>query len=252
MNQKSRSTWWIAAIIIGLGGSLALPMGLLGQAFTFRDQAFIGNNVATAAGGGGLASFSDNFNRADNASMGANWTEIAGNIDIASNKASGQDTADFSEKEAVYSGASTSTANQYWKFTISGTGACRPSVILRYTNSGSPFYEVQFDTVNVHWNHWTAVAGTKTPITTPGFVCTFPATIGGTITGTGNSTVIRLWLSPTANAPDAGGATWDSASPTLTISDDPPSAVNTGALMGVGGFSSGVLTWDDFFGGDVP
>jgi hypothetical protein len=75
-----------------------------------------------------------------------------------------------------------------------------------------------------------------------------------TCIGTGNSTVIRVWTSPTANAPDAGGTTWDSAGPANTLSDDPASPVDSGSYVGFGGIGSGgnPLAYDNFFGGDVP
>ncbi len=212
-----------------------------------------GNRVANL---GSVAAFSDNFNRADSDSLGANWTEAANDCDIVSNQASWPTTFDFSEKAAIYSGTACTTTTNYVKITLDAVGVALPSVIFRYTNSSSAFYELYLDVTNqkLKWYHWTAVGGTQTLINGPAgasFTFTLPVTIGVTWTGAGNSTTVRTWLTPSANAPTSA-TSWDGGAATVVISDDPASAVDSGGYIGMGGVSNGTLLADDFFGGDVP
>lgn len=206
--------------------------------------------------GGGLSAFSDNFNRADSDSMGSNWTETEGDIDIASNKASCPTTFDFSQKNIVFTGTACATVNQYAKTTFNTTsGTCHFGVIFRYIGSSSAYYQLEFDEPNkrVKWTHWTQVGGTQTDISaysSIGSWATDPVTFGCTITGTGNSTIVSIWLNPTANIPDSASS-WDGGAATIVFTDDPSSPVNTGNNVGIGGFSSGDLTMDDFYGGDL-
>ena len=68
-------------------------------------------NQVLPASSGGLASFSDDFNRG---SLGANWTLEAGVLAIVANELATQETFDFSHKIGIYS-ATPLAANEYVK-----------------------------------------------------------------------------------------------------------------------------------------
>lgn len=215
------------------------------------------NPYRYAGGGGGLASFSDDFNRANSTSLGSNWTEADTDIEILSNTLSLIDSADFTQKVAIYSATACATVNQYIKSTITlgVPGAIFPSFYFRYTNSSSAFYEIRVDRANgwIRWYHWTAIGGTSTELTSIEPWTYANGTVGIAVSGTGTSTVVRFWGSVTANAPDTGGTTWDSNAATVTITVDPSVAVNSGAYLGLGGINnSGTVTHDNFYGGDIP
>ncbi len=231
---------------------LLSTVSLLSQ--TLGDPGFVASLKPEEVGGG--ASFSDAFTRTDNDSLGANWTEADTDIDIVSNAAKSAGTFDNSQSFAIYTGTACNTVSQYVKMTWTSTGISRPSIYLRYTASG-PYYEVSFNQTDdlVYWIHWTGVGGTRTeiPVTPPSLTMGTTETVGVTITGTGNSTVVKVWLSPTGDAP-TDASTWGGSASNVTFTDDPASAVNTGNNVGIGtglNNNSDVII-DDFFGGDIP
>jgi len=228
---------------------------------TFRGLAIA--SVKTINGvdntGGGLASFSDDFIRADSDSLGSNWTEIAGDIDIVSNQANAPATFDFSEKAAVYTGTACTTVDQYVKVTFPSSGAAntRPGIIVRFTNSSSPYYEIRFQMAGpgstINWYVMATAGGSETLVDfVSSFDDTLPGTVGLTVSGTGTSTVINLWNNPSANAPTSDSL-WDGSGPTASLTGNPASPVDTGNYAGIAGIgSSGAITWSAFFGGDTP
>lgn len=221
----------------------------------FKGNVALNQIVAASS----LASFSDDFTRANSDTLGAGtWTEIAGDVDILSNEANAPQTFDNTDRAAAYTGTACTTANQYVKvtFTANSGANTRPGVVFRYTSGAAAVYEVRFDDANeqVQWIGLATPGGSETAIQNQNATAfAFPLTVGVTCSGTGNSTVINVWISPTGNAPDAGGATWGSASPTYSLTTDPGSPINTGSYVGIGGIGSGgALAWDNFFGGDIP
>lgn len=220
------------------------------------NPGFIAGHLKPASGGG-LASFSDDFNRANSDSLGANWTEFAGDVDIASNEAVNPLSFGNDIQGAAYTGTACTTVDQFVKVTLSATSGANssPGVVLRYTDASSPFYVVRFDSANnvMRWVYHSSAADVSgTIIDSAAFTVSFPLVVGVTIIGTGTSTVIRGWSGPTANAPGSSGTTWDGAGPTASITTDPSPAVNTGSYVGIGGSGALGLAWDNFFGGDVP
>lgn len=210
--------------------------------------------VAVAVG----SSFSDNFNRTDADSLGANWAEITSSsfdIDIVSNAANAPNTSSLDEKAAIYTGTALATAEQYIKITFGANPInSRPGVIFRATDGSSAYYEVRFDDANdqIQWNHLASGGGSETLIGFTLYTVTFPFTVGLTISGTGNSTVVRVWDAPTANAPTSA-TSWDGGAADFSLGDNPGSPVDAGAYVGIGGLgASGALIWDDLFGGDIP
>jgi hypothetical protein len=205
------------------------------------------------AAGSSLAAFSDDFNRGDSDSLGANWTETGGDIDIASNTLSFV-AGSYAAMLAVHN-TPCNTVSQYVKVKMTSS-LTYLGALLRYTNSSSDYYLIAATGgTNFGWFSYTSLGagevqqGADTSLAGWGN----PESIGVTITGTGTNTVVRVWRNPTANAPDAGGTTWDSSAAGITWTSDPSNAVDTGNYIGLGGSqSSGPTAMDDFFGGDIP
>lgn len=211
----------------------------------------VSSKKAAAAGGGN--SFSDDFNRANNDSLGANWTEITGDIDIDSNTFFKLGAADFSTHDAIWNTATT-TVEQYSK-SVFVTGAfTRPHYLFRYVDTSSAFYEIEVDILNGfgNWNHWTAVGGTKTQIQQIPLTPSSGDVLAWTISGTGNSTVIRCWINPTGDAPDSAISWGGDTTPDGMWDTNPASPCDTGTKVGLGFLSSADASHDNFFGGTIP
>lgn len=215
-----------------------------------RSQARSYTNNAVASG----VSFTDNFNRADSSSLGANWTEINGDLQIIGNTL--QNASVSVNDSAVYN-TPVNTVNQYVKFKIIDDSSLRTcKAILRYTDASSPFYVVecdaQFDTVE-WFRVATATFGTVASVQSVSQAITSGDTVGVVVSGTGTSTVVAFWLNPTGAAPTSA-TLWGGAAPTQTFTNDPANAVDTGSKVGVcinSGSAPGQKL-DDFSGGDVP
>lgn len=205
-----------------------------------------------AAGGGGLA-FSDDFNRSNDTDLNAagigGYTELTpGGWSIFSNQLANS-TGAFTFVSAVNDGNPTSTVNQYIKLTAVDSGdACIPLAIFRFTDASSPFYTVIFnDSANeIAWERVASVGGARTVVDSVSHTPTFPLTVGITVVGTGNSTVVSVWLSPSGADP----AGWGAAD--FTFTDDPGSPVDTGNICGLGAFAQSVSLFDEWFWGDAP
>lgn len=226
---------------------------LLVAQVSLSSPGFVDQLVAPVAAAAST-SFSDDFNRTDNASMGDSWTEIAqgyGQIKIASNTAVSENSYDNAGRGALHT--TTAGVNQYARVTITSgnSTAAECGVFLRAVDASSPCYTVTVrqDSDQVSWNYL-STPGSALVLVQNNLTLTFtyPVVIGVTITGTGNDTVVRLWKDPTANAPDSASS-WDSESADVTLSDNPASAADTGTRVGIGGALGYDLVWDNFFGG---
>jgi hypothetical protein len=233
----------IYAVIAALAGAQFFPFPGPGRA-------------GTGGGGGSPAAFSDDFNRADSASLGANWTEAAGDQAIFSNGLR-QVTASYGKIYTIYSGTPTNTVKQYLRVQFVDDGGEYPGVILRYQNSSSVFYSLSHDS-NDLWE-WYSCPNTTGSCTLIGTVDTGTFSdgqhFGLTIDGTGTSTVIRIWKSPTANTP-VSATEWDSGdtTPDGSLAQDPASAADVGTYVGLTSAAGNANTvrMDNFFGGDAP
>jgi hypothetical protein len=202
------------------------------------------------------AAFTDDFNRADAATLGANWTVLSGTISNQVNKASSA-TLDYTNMAVVYV-TNTGSVNQYAKITIDGTSRAGrgiyPKIIFR-ANGTNEHYNLTFH-VNenlVKWNYMTNAAGNSTLIASAALTIEETNTFGATIIGTGTTTILRVWREPTnlATAMD----NWDGdATPDVSFTDDPAVACDSGLQVGFGGAASDAadLRWEDFAGGDIP
>jgi hypothetical protein len=202
--------------------------------------------------GASLPAFTDDFTRANSDSLGANWTEATGDTDISSNAALCT-TASFNQVIAVYSAAAAGVA-QYVKATISGINSNRYSgFILRYTNSSSAFYELEFGVTEqrAFWSQWTSVGGTQTDINDQALTFATGDTFGATVTGTGTSTEIRVWVNPTGLPTTASDWNGD-ATPDATFTTDPSPAADSGTFVGIrASQNNSGTTYDNFFGGGL-
>ena len=200
-------------------------------------------------GGGSPVSFSDDFNRTDADSLGANWTEADGDIDIFSNTARLSEGG-FGENYAIYTGTACATANQYVRITMAAEGGY-PSIPLRYTNSSSAFYVIEFSNTTVDWYHKSAIGGTSTQInaSSGSISISSGSVLAMSISGTGTSTEVKVWINPGSGIDPS---TWGAA--TITFTDNPASPVDTGSYVGIGGAqgSANTVQYDLFYGGDNP
>jgi hypothetical protein len=222
-------------------------------AFSPAIQAVVGGS---GAGGSSGKSFTDDFNRGDNDTVGANWTEAYQDWDISSN------TVIFFTEDSVgvlvYSGQATDTINQYVKvkfadFQISGWDY--PGVVVRYVNSTSPFYGIIHSASEntITWQSFPVVEGNGTVIGSSSLTFATGDSLGVTIEGTGDDTIVRIWKNPTGAAPTTISS-WGGSGPDVTLSDNPGTAADTGKYVGIRGYKDAAttLSFDDFSGGDLP
>jgi hypothetical protein len=192
-------------------------------------------NVAPA-GGGSSAAFEDDFNRASSADLGANWTEAINQAEISNNDSYRIVTGSFAVVTSIYN-TSTGSTTQYIKITFAGIDVQYPWIVFRYTDASSGYYTIQFDgnTGSFDWLYFSSDADTTGDTIGSG---TFSQdlvgdTVGFSITGTGTSTVVRGWHTPT-NLPSAAD-NWDGdTTPNVTLNDDPAVSLS-GQKVGLGG-----------------
>jgi hypothetical protein len=198
-----------------------------------------------------MASFSDDFNRADSTNLGANWTEAAGFASIATNRLS-LDNVGFGTNWVVTTAAFAAT--QYVKVTFAdGPTSDFPQIVLRYADGTSAFYaiEVAAGSGGVDWyNYVEHDPGTAVKVDEGALAVADGDTIGVTVEGTGNNTTVRVWRNP-AGLPSAADDWNGDTTPDVTMTGNPPAPADAGTKVGVGGFSSTPLLFDDFFAGDL-
>lgn len=196
-----------------------------------------------------MATFSDNFDRADSTDLGSNWTETLGNSTITSNAlVLAPLDADV---DNIYTGATFATTEQYLKVTItwSATGTY-PWATLRSNAGGTVAYLIVFKPTEgvIEWFGGGSIQ-TATSVT-----LNSGDSYGITISGTGNDTVVRIWLNPTGDSPSAADTWGGDSSPDWTFTNNPGSPVDGGAgtYAGLGGYvDDGVTSFNDFFAGDI-
>lgn len=201
--------------------------------------------------------FSDDFNRANGDSLGANWTEATGDQDIVGNTMECL-TFSFAENIAAYTGTSCGSVNQYVKVTLAITdhaSARYPCIVFRYTAAASPMYKIFFweDENQITFTRAANAAdgGYETVQTITGVAIGVTDIIGATITGLGNSVEVRCWINPTGlpnSATDWNGDT----TPDATFTTNPTTPIDTGNFVGLG-METGIATsaFDNFFGGGL-
>lgn len=237
---------------------ILLSLILLVSPPSIRSQILLpisGGVNASSGGGGGCNTFSDNFDRA-NGALGANWSQWGGTADINSNSYR-LGSGSFANITSVYT-TSTNCTTQYVRFTTNAAFSQYPWIAVRGTNSSSGYYTLQLDgaSATVEWYYFanaSASSGTQIGSTQMLGGGAFGAeTFCVTITGTGTSTVVRVWRGCT-NTPSAAD-NWDGdTTPNVTFTDDPGTAVDSGGYVGIGGQQGSANTnlLDNFFGGGL-
>ncbi len=128
---------YAAENVASIGGAAIANVASVGGVAE-ANIASIGGIDNTAAGGVSTA-FSDNFNRADGAGLGANWTAVASAFNVDTNTA--VSSAAGTTIMAVPT-TSASSANQWARVVINTADTNYAAVVLRYTNGSSPLYAV--------------------------------------------------------------------------------------------------------------
>ena len=222
-----------------------------------RNLMVVGGGVPVA--GSSKVSFTEDWDcvAADSPNCDETWTERnSSNWDI---NASSQielitdETSSFliNESKAL------TTTNQYIKVQFLTT-TDYPGVVLRYTNTTSHFYQIEFQGAGgFYWSHVASVGGSGTQIGTTldlGDV-SIGDYIGFVVIGTGANTNLYIWKNPTGAAPDAGGTTWGSAAADIswTAVDPGANAVDSGSYVGLFSWQNTSNTkFDNLSAGDVP
>lgn len=248
MPHLSRTT---KLVIIALMFCVLPVMGQL------RRTAFFPQRIGAAAAGG--AAFSDDFNRADSDSLGANWTEADPDIDILNNNAQLVDGS-FGGLFAIYTNTACSTVNQYVQINHAGTSeSSYDQIPVRYTDASTEFYYFEFGVATIDWYHLTAIGGTATQINASSGTPTETgagAVFSITITGTGDNTVVRIWTdSALLGTTPVSADNWNGdTTPTATFTDNPANPVDAGSYVGIGGTQNiaNDIEFNSFLGGDIP
>lgn len=216
----------------------------------------LGRNEPQVGGGGpATPEFDDDFDRGNNSDVGNGWAEDAGSGNWSIQDSLCQLVGGVSSV-CVQSGTPMSGALQYVKVTpaVNDAANCFAGVLLRYTNSSSAHYGIYFSQAAVEWYSATnATTGLFNELVQA--TGTWAGeTVGVTVKGTGDNTVIRIWFDPTADVPEANGETWDSTVPDISFTTNPVGAVNTGNIVGLGGGgadSGDIITYNNFFAGTI-
>lgn len=208
--------------------------------------------------GGGPTSFSDTFG--SGSALDGDWTVVSGAFSVAGGSVS-FDTGSYNRMAAVHSGTDCNSLTQYAgaQFTSNAGGSGKyPEFLLRYTDASSGHYSIQIgvneDTCQLYY--YPNGTGSGTQIGTDKALTGVDDNdkIFVTIEGTGTGTIWRVWLNPTANSP-VSASEFDSgdSTPDASWTDDPPTPVNTGEIVGIGGYhiSAGEIKMGDFWGGGL-
>lgn len=197
------------------------------------------------------SSISDDFNRSDSGSLGANWTDETGGFSIASNVAQAE-LESFSRNTSVHV-TSLGNVGHYVRIKANITSSAFPGVVFRYSDSSSAHYVVDWSTTQIWWSYYPDISGAaRNIINAQAITFTSGNHLGVTVIGTGSATRVRIWLNTTATAPDAGGTTWDSASPDINQLVDGGPYADSGTKAGIAQWwntPSGTATIDNFSAG---
>lgn len=207
----------------------------------------------TGAGSPAPAAFSDNFNRSNASTLGAEWTTRAGQWGTFDNQAENQ-TGSVSTAIATYNTGS-NTITTYQRVTLVNIASVRrPGLVFRFTDASSAFYVIELggDNSTVAWKHFTAIGGTESTIASTSQSVSLGDVWGITITGTGDDTVVRCWLNPTATSP-VSASEWDTGdtTPEVTFTANPASPVNSGTFGGLYAVSNAEMLLDNWHYGDA-
>lgn len=243
---------WLALLLLAFLLPASAQISLTGTASL---SGTVHLSVTPASG----VSFSDDFNRADAATLGANWTVLAGNgMSVSNNQAIATEYDSQYDKNAAVYNTNTATVSQYAKVTINGGEAAGngiyPQILLRVNGTNECYsIEIKPNENLIELQYYTNAAGSATVIASASTAIATNDTFAVTVSGTGNSTVWRVWINPTGLPTAADN--WDGdTTPTATFTDDPAVAADTGLGVGLAVYVqlNVYCKLDDFFGGDIP
>lgn len=123
-------------------------------------------------------------------------------------------------------------------------------IIFRSNAGATSYYYLDFNNFVVLW-----ADQDDNEIDSAGISWTYFSTVGVTIKGTSNSTVIKIWTAPTADIPQSADE-WDEGddTPEYTLTNDGTHVVDTGNYIGFELYRTNVSIIpyvDNFFGGDT-
>jgi hypothetical protein len=193
--------------------------------------------------------FTDDFDRSNRDIDGDNgWTTLAGSAAISSNALVAGASGTY-----VGSGTDFTAATQYWKVemtTFVSTNVM--GALFRSDVDGAPAYSVYANTTDTTWDDGATVQSASIGLSNGN-------TVGRMVTGTGNDTVIGLWVNPTNDKPFSGGPActvtstpcWDDAddAPDTTFTNNPATAADAYTSFALFLDASG-MTMDNLFYGD--
>lgn len=199
----------------------------------------------------------DDFTRANAATLGANWVDVAGGHSIVGNAARSE-LESFAKNVSVWH-RPTQTVNQWISHTYHQNGSAGGFIgpVFRFEDEDSPCYISDFNATQLYWGYYPDIEtvsgnGQRNIIdgATHGIADGERATWA--ISGTGAATRMRIWRNPTGDI-DPGGVTWGGADPTLNNLIDAGDSADIGKELGICGFqNTSVVTLDNFAAGDIP
>lgn len=230
-----RAPWkWLLLLALACGlGSVAMAQFKTGHRPNFSSGAGAGFSTKSKPGGGGATFLADTFDRANAATLGANWTDETNGFAIAGNSATGE-VDNFAKNLSVHV-TPLAGLNQFVRINVNITGISFPGMAFRYVDSASGHYLVDFSTTQLWWSYYpSAVAPVdRNIINGAGITFVSGNSLGITIKGTGAATRLRVWFDTLNSTPDAGGETWDSLSPDINQLIDVGLSADTGTKVGV-------------------
>lgn len=204
-----------------------------------------------------FVSFSDDFERDNAATLGSNWTDVAGGHSISINSARSV-LPGFAKNVSIYN-QQTNTLNQFIKITYISNGAVGSFVgpVFRYKDANSGVYIIDWSSAALYWGYYPDMATVsggdqRNIINGAAFAPTTGQAVASTMLHTGANTRLRIWLNATGTV-DAGGVTWNGVNPDINQLIDAGLSADEGKGLGIDGFqSSPQAVIGDFSGGDVP
>ena len=195
---------------------------------------FFGQNAG--AGSSEAVALSDNFNRADSTNLGANWTEVLGGMQIASNFLL-VIPGDFADNLTMHNTpVGVTTQYQRVRF-ILGASPSYPAMMFRCTGNTGAGYSVAFGSAEnlVQWwriSNIATGAGATQIGTNQSIDIEDSDVFGVTLTDFGDNTVVRIWRNPSGLPITA--ANWNGdTSPDVSLTSNPPTPADIGTRLGL-------------------
>jgi len=199
------------------------------------------------------ANICDDFNRTG-PDLGPDWEVKTPDFEIQLQQMAEVSGLAFQYAQVLWSGT-TNTLNQFGRFQMTNPHDNWQGVIFRSsatTGDVGPHYQVHLSGSQVNWEYAVDATFINRPDT-----CTLSSPVqdgdwfGATITGTGNDTVVEVFISTAELGPDPNG--WPL--PVCSLTGNPSPAVDAGNRVGIRSYtSSGIQDtfMDDVCLGDSP